>query len=246
MNSLFQKHKWLQVVWGIMLFVAGAITIIFAVANKGEDVDIALGIAIAVVLFAYGLTVVFSSFLELKDKFFKYEIIIGAFVIAAGVVFSINYKVISNIIVNTISISLLTFGVIFIARAIVSACLKQKVWWMPLCITFAIIFVAGGVLCIIFQDKILNVCYIILGAILAIVGIIQIYISVRRAIEANRPAIENKSKKSSKKSKPAKKEKEDETKDSDDKNVVVDIDLSNKEDSDNEEDKEPKQIATQD
>ena len=54
-----------------MLFVAGAITIIFAVANKGEDVDIALGIAIAVVLFAYGLTVVFSSFLELKDQRIK-------------------------------------------------------------------------------------------------------------------------------------------------------------------------------
>ncbi|MCQ2086829.1 MAG: DUF308 domain-containing protein [Bacilli bacterium] len=235
MNSLFQKHKWLQVVWGIMLFVAGAITIIFAFSNEGQDVDIALGIALAVVLFAYGLTVVFSSFLELKDKFFKYEIIVGAFVIVAGVVFSINYKVISNIIVSSISISLLTFGVVFIARAILSICMKQKVWWMPLCIALAVIFVAGGVLCIIFEEKVLNICYIVLGVILGIVGIIEIYITIRRAIEGNRTGIEQKTEaKSSKKKVSKKKKAETETKDEQD---VVEVDLTTEENNDNEEPK---------
>ncbi len=81
----------MQVVWGILLFVAGAITLIFAFSNNSEDsntnVSLVLSISLAIVLFAYGLTIIFSSFLELKDGFFKYEIILGAFIVAIGIVF---------------------------------------------------------------------------------------------------------------------------------------------------------------
>lgn len=192
MNSLFNKHRWMQVMWGILLLVAGAITIIYTFANEGANVSLVLSVSIAIVLFAYGFTIVFSSFLELKDGFFKYEIIIGAFIIAVGIVFVMNIDLLTGVIVNLIAASLLTFGAAFAARSIIAFVKKLKVWWLGLCIAFAVLFVAAGVLCLIFSDKVVNACYLVLGGILVIVGCIEIYITIKRAIEANSIGIEQK------------------------------------------------------
>lgn len=192
MNSLFNKHRWMQVMWGILLLVAGAITIIYTFANEGANVSLVLSISIAIVLFAYGFTIVFSSFLELKDGFFKYEIIIGAFIIAVGIVFVMNIDLLTDIIVSLIAASLLTFGAAFIARSVMAFAKKMKVWWLGLCVAFAVLFVAAGVLCLIFKDKVVDACYLVLGGILVVVGCIEIYITIKRAIEANSIGIEQK------------------------------------------------------
>ena len=214
MNSLFNKHRWMQVMWGILLFVAGAITIIYTFANKGDEetnVSLVLSISLAIVLFAYGFTIVFSSFLELKDKFYKYEIIIGAFIVAVGIVFVMNIDLLKEIIVNLIASSLLVFGATFVARTILAFAKKMKVWWMGLSIAFAVLFVAAGVLCLIFKDEVVDVCYLVLGGVLVIVGGIEIYITIKRAIEGNSIGIEQKQevKDEPKKDKKEKKNKKD-------------------------------------
>ena len=216
MNSLFNKHRWMQVMWGILLFVAGAITIIYTFANKGSDeetnVSLVLSISLAIVLFAYGFTIVFSSFLELKDKFYKYEIIIGAFIVAVGIVFVMNIDLLKDIIVSLIAASMLVFGATFIARTILAFAKKMKVWWMGLCIAFAVLFVAAGVLCLIFKDDVTEICYLVLGGVLVVVGAIEIYITIKRAIEGNNIGIEQKQevKDEPKKNKKDKKKKNDE------------------------------------
>ena len=233
MNSLFTKHRWMQVVWGILLFVAGAITIIFAVNDENTDVSLVLSIAVAIVLFAYGLVILFSSFLELKDGFFKYELIIGGFIIAVGIVFCLNTDVLKNIIVNTVAVSLLVFGVIFGIRAAMTIIKKKRVWWLWLAIVLATLFIASGVLCLIFADKVVNICYFALGGILIIVGIVELYITVKRAIEANSIGIEQKdygesdsSRNSKKKEKLKKSKKKDKkTKEPIAKDVVADVDI---------------------
>lgn len=214
MNSLFTKHRWMQVVWGILLFVAGAITIIFAVNSEDTDVSLVLSIAVAIVLFAYGLVILFSSFLELKDGFFKYELVIGGFVIAVGIVFCLNTDVLKSIIVTTVAVSLLVFGTIFGIRAALILIAKKRVWWTWFAIVLATLFLAAGVLCLIFKEDVVDVCYFALGGILIIVGIMELYITIKRAIEANSIGIEQKDhgnnakkKESKKKDKKAKKEK---------------------------------------
>ena len=195
MNSLFQKHRWMQVMWGILLFVAGAITIIYTFANMDQEdtnVSLVLSIALAIVLFAYGFTIIFSSFLELKDKFFKYEILIGAFIIAVGIVFVIKIKLLEEIIVSLIAASLLTFGTVFAVRTIVAFVRKLKVWWIGLCIALAVLFIAGGVLCLIFRNDVVEVSYVVLGGVLVIVGAGEIWLTIKRAMEANNIGIEQK------------------------------------------------------
>ena len=195
MNSLFQKHRWMQVMWGILLFVAGAITIIYTFANMDQEetnVSLVLSIALAIVLFAYGFTIIFSSFLELKDKFFKYEILIGAFIIAVGIVFVIKIKLLEEIIVSLIAASLLTFGTVFAVRTIVAFVRKLKVWWIGLCIALAVLFIAGGVLCLIFRNDVVEVSYVVLGGVLIIVGAGEIWLTIKRAMEANSIGIEQK------------------------------------------------------
>jgi hypothetical protein len=206
----------MQVMWGILLFVAGAITIIYTFANKGSDeetnVSLVLSISLAIVLFAYGFTIVFSSFLELKDKFYKYEIIIGAFIVAVGIVFVMNIDLLKDIIVSLIAASMLVFGATFIARTILAFAKKMKVWWMGLCIAFAVLFVAAGVLCLIFKDDVTEICYLVLGGVLVVVGAIEIYITIKRAIEGNNIGIEQKQevKDEPKKNKKDKKKKKEE------------------------------------
>lgn len=211
MNSLFQKHRWMQVMWGILLFVAGAITIIYTFANMDQEdtnVSLVLSIALAIVLFAYGFTIIFSSFLELKDKFFKYEILIGAFIIAVGIVFVIKIKLLEEIIVSLIAASLLTFGTVFAVRTIVAFVRKLKVWWIGLCIALAVLFIAGGVLCLIFRNDVVEVSYVVLGGVLVIVGAGEIWLTIKRAMEANNIGIEQKEPvKEEKKDKKSKKDK---------------------------------------
>lgn len=230
MNSLFTKHRWMQVVWGILLFVAGAITIIFAVNGENTDVSLVLSIAVAIILFAYGLVILFSSFLELKDGFFKYELIIGGFVIAIGIVFCLNTEVLKDIIVNTVAISLLVFGVIFGVRVALAFIGKKRVWWVWLAIVLATLFIAAGILCLIFADKVVNICYFVLGGILIIVGIIELYITVKRAIEGNSIGIEQKdysdSKKEKSKAEKNKKTKKDKKSKDFKKDVVADVDAT--------------------
>lgn len=211
----------MQVVWGILLFVAGAITIIFAVNDGETDVSLVLSIAIAIVLFAYGLVILFSSFLELKDGFFKYELIIGGFVIAIGIVFCMNTAVLKDIIVNTVAISLLVFGTIFGVRAALALIGKKKVWWIWFAIVLATLFIAAGVLCLIFKNDVVNVCYFALGGILIVVGIIELYITVKRALEANNIGIEQKYASNDSKKKD-KKKKDKKAKEKKAKNVKID------------------------
>ena len=192
MNSLFQKHRWMQIMWGILLFGAGAVTLIYTFTNDEANTSLVLSIALAIVLFAYGFTIIFSSFLELKDKFFKYEILIGAFVVAVGVVFVMNIELLQGIIVNLIAASLLTFGAVFTARTIMAFAKKLKVWWIGMCIALAVLFIASGVLCLIFKDKVVNICYTVLGAVLILVGSGEIWLTIKRAMEANNIGIEQK------------------------------------------------------
>lgn len=242
MNSLFTKHRWMQVVWGILLFVAGAITIIFAVNGENTDVSLVLSIAVAIVLFAYGLVILFSSFLELKDGFFKYELIIGGFIIAIGIVFCLNTEVLKDIIVNTVAVSLLVFGVIFGIRAAMIIIKKKKVWWLWFAVVLATLFIAAGILCLIFAEKVVNVCYFALGGILIIVGIIELYITVKRAIEANNIGIEQKdydgsgesNGKSRKEKNKKSKKKDKKSKEPIAKDVVADVDIDATEKQENE------------
>lgn len=242
MNSLFTKHRWMQVVWGILLFVAGAITIIFAVNGENTDVSLVLSIAVAIVLFAYGLVILFSSFLELKDGFFKYELIIGGFIIAIGIVFCLNTEVLKDIIVNTVAVSLLVFGVIFGIRAAMIIIKKKKVWWLWFAVVLATLFIAAGILCLIFAEKVVNVCYFALGGILIIVGIVELYITVKRAIEANNIGIEQKdydgsgeaNGKSRKEKNKKSKKKDKKSKEPIAKDVVVDVDIDATEKQENE------------
>lgn len=190
MNSLFQKHKWMQVMWGILLFVAGAVSIVFTATQKDAAVSISLRVAIAVILFAYGLTILFTSFLELKTKFFKSEMIVGGLVIAVGIVFCIKDGLIEEILVWLASSILLVFGALFLVRGALYVAGKDKRNGLKvLCFIIAALFVAAGVLAIIFDEFSLEICYYVIAAIMMILGVLQIVLTIKRAIGEKQKAV---------------------------------------------------------
>ena len=103
-----------------------------------------------------------------------------------------NIDLLKGIIVSLIASSLLTFGAVFVARTILAFAKKLKVWWIGLCIALAVLFIAAGVLCLIFRDKVVDICYLVLGGVLIIVGAGEIWLTIKRAMEANSIGIEQK------------------------------------------------------
>ena len=184
MNSLFSRHRWMQVMWGILLFVAGTITIVFtATSEEGADaVGLALSISLAVVLFAYGLTILFTTFLEMKNKMFKVELIFGAIIVAVAMVFVLKFDIVKNLIVLFAAINLLSFGIVFVVRAILCFTQKIRPVWRIFCIIFGVAFIACGVLAIIFEDKCLEICYFVIGALLIIAAIGQIVLAIKESM----------------------------------------------------------------
>ena len=184
MNTLFNKHRWMQVMWGILLFVAGAITIIFtATSEEGADaVGLALSISLAVVLFAYGLTILFTTFLEMKNKLFKPELIFGAIILAVAMVFVLKFSIVKDLIVIFAAINLIAFGGVFAVRAILCFTQKIRPVWRVFCIIFAVVFIACGVLAIVFENKCLEICYFVIGALLVLAGIGQIVLAVKESL----------------------------------------------------------------
>jgi len=185
MNSLFNKHRWMQVMWGILLFVAGTITIIFtATSEEGADsVGLVLSICLAVVLFSYGLTILFTSFLEMKDKMFKAELVFGSIILAFAVVFCLKFEKVKDLIVLFAAINLLCFGVVFAVRAILCFTQKIRPVWRVFCIIFATVFIACGVLAIVFENDCLKICYFVIGALLVFTGITETILAIKESIK---------------------------------------------------------------
>lgn len=215
MKSLFNKYIWLQFILSILLLFAGALIIAFAIkdGNDGMILIKGLNIIVAIILFLFGLFAIVASFAFEPNKVITNGIIYGSASIAMGVFLCTDRLNLLDYLVYLLAIFFIVIGAIEIIKGIILLAKKvEKKLIVIISMIFGAIFVAGGILSIIFSDKvklvfciIAAVLFIIIGLYLLITGIITIIGGTNKG-----------------NSKPAKKNKEKENKKPEEKKDVVD------------------------
>ena len=178
MSNLFRKYKWLGIVFGVLLVIAGVLIIIFSITNKDKVSDI-LAIIVAVVCFVLGAIYIAIGVMISLNNFFDSSFIYGAFLIAIGVLLLIERSIVSEILVYTTSVALITFGAIYLIRAILYIANKMKILYIIIALLIAALAITFGILALCYKGQLLIVLYIVMGAIISVAGVIEIIYSIR-------------------------------------------------------------------
>ena len=215
MKSLFSKYIWLQFILSVLLLFAGALIIAFAIkdGNGGNIIEKGLNIIVAVILFLFGLFAIVASFAFEPNKVVTNGIVYGSASIALGVFLCTDRLVLLEYLVYLLAIFFIVVGAIEILKGIILLAKKvEKKLVVIISMILGAIFIAGGILSIIFSDKvryvfifIAAVIFIIIGLYLLITGIITMIGGINK-----------------KDKKPVKREKEKESKPAKNDGVVVD------------------------
>ena len=179
MKNLITRYKWVGVLFGSLLIVAGVLIIIFSLV-KIDDLNLALSIVVATLFFIIGAVYITAGLASPLSKYFDPSYVLGAIAIALGVVMLVERTIVPKFIVYIISISLISFGVVYLIRGILLAINKMRVTDIVLTFIIAALSLTVGILCLCFQGQIVVAIYITGGAILVAAGIAAIIYTVRK------------------------------------------------------------------
>lgn len=187
METVFTRHKWMQLIYGILLLVAGVLITIFAIIDK-DNVAKTLSVILAIGFFILGACFIFSGILSLRTRLFDSIMVVGAFSIAIGVILCVQSEsLLKDIIVIFVGALLLAGGAVYIGKASAGLVFKIKKGYVVLFFVLAAILITLGILALCYQSTAVQVIYIILGIVIALGGILEIVLGAK-ALHAIRKA----------------------------------------------------------
>ena len=209
MKSLFNKYIWLQFILSVLLLFAGALIIAFAIKDGEEGTILikGLNIIVAIILYLFGLFAIVASFAFEPNKVITNGIIYGSASIAMGVFLCTDKLIILDYLVYLLAIFFIVIGAIEIIKALILLIKKaEKLFILVISLIIGAVFIAGGILSIIFSDKVRIVfCYIaavlliLIGLYLLVTGVIYLIGGIK-GNKGNKPAKKEKEKKNKEKS----------------------------------------------
>ena len=185
MKKLFSKFVWLQLILSILLLFGGTLVIVFAVRDE-TVLKQALNIIVAVILFLFGGFAILTTFIFERKSAISYAIVYGSASIALGVFLCIRSDkglYLLDYLVYLLAIFFIVVGAIELIKAIVMTIkVKPPVWVLVLAYLFSTIFIVGGILSLIFWDKVQTVFCVIAGALLFLLGVYELIEGVKEMI----------------------------------------------------------------
>ena len=187
MKSLFNKYIWLQLILSILLLFGGTIIVVFAINGKEDILKDALNIVAAVILFLFGAFAILASFVFETKKYVTNGLLYGSASIALGVFLCMKKLVLLDYLVYLLAIFFIVLGAIELIKAIILTA-KDRSKLVPIIITyvFAALFIAGGILAIVFNDKVITAFCIVAGVLLFDAGVWELYLGIKTMIGQNK------------------------------------------------------------
>ena len=187
MRLLITRFKWIGVVLGVLLIIAGGIIVGMSIAKAAgaikEDnvIPLMLSVVAAILCFIVGAIYITVGLTTPLTTFFDPSFVLGSIAIAAGVVLLIERAVIADIIIYLISIVLIVIGGIYLVRGIFYIVNKIQVKLVVFAFIIATLAIAAGIISITLKDKLFIGINIIIGVVVIIAGILQIWDTLRRS-----------------------------------------------------------------
>ena len=207
MKSLFNKYIWLQFILSVLLLFAGALIVAFSIKDGDEGTILikGLNIIVAIILYLFGLFAIVASFAFEPNKVITNGIVYGSASIALGIFLCTDRLIILDYLVYLLAIFFIVIGAIEIIKAIILLVKKaEKLVILIISMIFGAIFIAGGILSIIFSDKVRIVFCFIAALILIAIGLWLLITGIMTLIggikgKSNKPVKKEKEKKSKQK-----------------------------------------------
>lgn len=168
----------MQLFLGILLIVAGIVTIVISIVNMGI-LSTTLSIIIAVVLFSFGGLILLAGFMEDKGSTYNAAIIYASLLIAVGVILCVRNTLIQEVILYLVAVFCIAFGASQLIKAVVSIKLHAKPILIALCFILAAIGITLGIVALCNQGAMMQVIYILVGSLFIISGIVETVYGVR-------------------------------------------------------------------
>lgn len=179
MKSLFNKYAWLQLILSILLLFGGTLIIVFAATGKENFLADALNIIAAVILFLFGIFAILASFVFETKKVFTNGLLYGSASIAFGIFLLIKKMVLLDYLVLLLAIFFIVIGAVELTKAIVLTVYdRKKVFGIVVTYLVSVIFITGGILALVYQDKVDMAFCIVAGVLLVAAGIYEMVIGI--------------------------------------------------------------------
>ena len=173
MNNLFERYKWMGILLGVLLILAGVGIILLSIFVP-DKVNMILSITVAVICFIIGIIYIVAGVLLPLSEFYSSLYLYGAFAISVGIILLIHMDLASEILIYTIAVILLTLAVVYVVRGILYVTNKMKTIQFVLCFVIGGVCLVLGILALIFKGQMLQFIYILAGAFFLLSGIIQL------------------------------------------------------------------------
>ena len=183
MKTLFAKYKWMQLIYGLLLAVAGILVIVAAVNDK-ERVSTWLSIICAIGLFIYSAALLFTGVFSLKKKYFDITFIYAVLFVSIGVCLLCNQQMIGSFITIFVATLLCAMGVVEIGEATAMIFFKRPVFFVVLFYILGAAFITLGVLAFCFQTEVQQIVYVGLGILLCLTALLELVLGVHGLIIA--------------------------------------------------------------
>ena len=177
MKTLFSKHKWMQLIYGLLLAVAGVLIIVAAVNDK-EQVSKWLSIIVAISLFIYAAALLFTGVFSLKKKYFDITFVYAVLFVSIGVCLLCNQEMIGSFITIFVATLLTAIGVVEIGEATSMIFFKRPVFFVVLFYLLGAAFITLGVLAYCFQEEVQQIVYVGIGILMCLTAVLELALGV--------------------------------------------------------------------
>jgi len=175
MKALFMKHKWMEIVYGALLVVAGILAVLVVLNNENEEISKWLSIVLAVTLFTYSITVLLTGFLTMNKRIFDITFLYAVAFIAVGVCLLIKTDLLGQFLLVFLATCLIGMAVVLVLQGVVVIVLKLKDGLLAPILIFilAAILLTGGILSFVFEQDVTRGVYMGLGGLIILLGVIE-------------------------------------------------------------------------
>ena len=173
MNKILEKHKWVNLVFAVILIAIGTVCIIVACVDK-KSFQLTLSVIIAIGLFIFALISLLSSLIGDNKSFFSTPLIYASISIALGIILCSDTNAFGTFITKFISTLLITFGGVEAAKGLFLLLFKAKLPLIIIALVIGTLGIAFGIISFCKPNETETVAYVVAGALIALTGLVNL------------------------------------------------------------------------